>query len=306
MRRRRQTVPVSSNLRPVSNQHTVTKRILKEYADSHGKLAVFDRTAGTRQLRSPGAGIFTTQFDLFDSRGAEERWNIFENRFPAALSRVRLRTALTDDRTVATLKDLIALHWARSTSIRVTQERIYAKVIEEHKRRLVKTRPDLLERALRNDVGLTAASHAELNWLSDKLHDRVATENTAMWNSQRDAVNFAAARSYIDKFAVQVGYAEGRDFLISDCPVLTTTQGVKGTGPHQGIGIKSANRIAMPIAPDLLLALGPEPAIHEMTNEVVDRYNQWQWEACVSWIAARPGGAADTTLVLAERLAAQS
>ncbi len=102
------------NIRPARGQHTVTERLLKGFAGRDGRLAVFDRAYGERRLRSPGAGIFTTDFDSWDSRGAEDRWNLFETRFPSALAQVESRADLSDSATVSTLKDMLALHWLRS------------------------------------------------------------------------------------------------------------------------------------------------------------------------------------------------
>lgn len=170
---------MSTNLRPAGKQHTVTKRLLKEFSDDQGRLAVYDRDRG-RQLRTPGAGIFTARFDTFDSRGTEDTWNRLETRFPAALSRVRTRTALQDASTVSTLKDILALHWARSPAIMEARERITNQVIEESKRLMLLRQPAMLAQGLRQAVGLVPASEAELVWFNDVTHDRVAEQPSQM------------------------------------------------------------------------------------------------------------------------------
>jgi hypothetical protein len=292
---------MATNLRPADKQHTVTKRLLKEFSDSQGQLAVYERGHRTRQLRTPGAGIFTAQFDAFDSRGAEALWNQLETRFPRALSRVEARSALQDTTTVSTVKDILALHWARSRAIMEAREPITDQVIEDSKRHMLITRPDLLARGLKEEVGLVPASQADLAWINDVVHDRVVKQNRVKWHSDRNIENFRSARVYFDTLDVQVGYANGRDLVIGDCPVITTRHDRPGTGPHQGIALKEADHIAMPIMPGVVLGLGPETAILDLPDDVVDTYNDWQWKGHHTWIAAQPGGSGDLWLKEASR-----
>lgn len=293
------------NIRPVRRQHTVTKSLLKQFADRQGKLAVYERRVGKRHLRSAGAGVFTMEFDTYDSRFAEDRWNVLENQFPKAFQAARNRSALQDAKIVATLKDMIALHWARSIAIMVARERMFGDLVEKHKRDMLTNRPDLVARALKAEVGIVATTSSALDWMNDRVYERSVRENLARWNSGHDRDNFEAARRRAEKFEVQIGYARERDLVIGDCPVITTHEGHAGTGPHQGVAFGDADHIAMPISPSMVIALGSSPGIVNLDDAIVDLYNQFQWDGYHSWIAAKPSGPGDLTLQLeAARVAA--
>ncbi len=49
----------------------------------------------------------------------------------------------------------------------------------------------------------------------------------------------------------------------------------------------------MPIAPNMIIALGPEPAIVTLTGNVVLRNNEMHIKTFVRWIGCRPGGLSD-------------
>jgi hypothetical protein len=293
---------VPASLRPAHGQHTVTKRILKEFTNPQGQLAVYEREHGRRQIRTPGAGVFMTQFDRYDSRGAEERWNLFEKNFPAMLRAVRARTALDDPAIVSTIKDLLAVHWTRSRGIMAARAVMTERLVDESKQRMLTTRPDLLAQGLREETGLLPASGSALEWINDRAHSRVVRDNEAKWHSDRDPINFAAARSHFERFQVQVGFSTGRDFIISDSPVITTRQDRPGAGPHQGVAIQEADHVAMPMAPHIVVGLGPDAMIIDVPDDVVALYNTWQWRAYDTWIAAKPAGTGDVTLRSADAL----
>lgn len=69
-----------------------------------------------------------------------------------------------------------------------------------------------------------------------------------------------------------------------------------GTGPHQGVALREAHYIAMPIMPGALLSVGPVAAIVDMSDDVVNTYNNWQWSGHRTWVAAKPGTSGDLWL----------
>ena len=291
----------SVNIRPVRNQHTVTKSVLKGFAGPSGTLAVYNAEHRVRQLKSPGAGIFTTRFDTYDSRGAEERWNGLETNFPPALVKVRARTALGDPATVSALKDLLALHWSRSRAIMISRDDAARTVLTESMRDIW-THPGVLRKALRDKTGLEAAGWSELEWINATVHDQVFTANAPLWHSRKDVDNYNQARAHFEKSNLVLGFTDTRDLVICDSPVITTRKGMAGTGPHQGIALFDADHIAMPITPNVMLALGPKAEVVTLSDEIVEEYNRLQWLAHHGWVAARPGGVGDSTIGLRVQL----
>lgn len=289
---------MATNIRPVAGQHTVTARVLKEFADQDGKLAVFDGANRQRRLLSPGAGIFETSFDSYDSRGTEERWNLFETRFPAALQLVHDRTATNEPWAVEVLKDMLALHWTRSRGMTKARDAAAGRFFARHRHTNPDVRPDRLAAAFLQRTGLIASSRSELEWMNDKIIDEFQRHELAKFHSHQNAANFAAARTRFEALDFAIRYSTGKELAIGDCPVITTIDGRAGAGPHQDVGILKAGHIAMPITPHALAVLGVVPSADELLDNDIDRYNAFQWSTFDTWIAARPEGTADERLKL--------
>lgn len=293
---------MAHNIRPARGQHTVTERLLKGFAANDGRLAVFDREYRQRRLRSPGAGIFTTNFDSWGSRGSEDRWNLFEVNFPAALAGVKDRTALSDPATVDTLRDMLALHWLRSRGMVRARGQAVNRTFGRYRLDAPDTRRDFLAEALRQRTGLIATSRSSLEWMADKLIGDVQANDLAKWHSRQNVEYFQAARTRFEQLDLHVHYAATRDLAIGDSPVITTIKGQPGAGPHQDIGVQRADHVAMPITPNVLITLGDNPPNRDLSDDEVDSYNDCQWSTFAVWIAARPGGAADERLKLEAQL----
>lgn len=261
----------------MNRQHTVTKSLLKAFSDTTGNVAVYNAERHLRQLKPPGAGIFTTKFDSYDSRGSEDFWNSFETNFPRAMQKIRQRSALDDPDAVGILKDLMAVHWARSPAIMVARDLAVDAMVEGSKRKMLDEHPGMVSRALRERTGLVVAPRSAMQWIVDTTHERVVDANQAMWHSQRNPVNFKAARDYFETLELQVAYVQSGDLVISDCPVITARNDRPGTGPHQGVALMDADHLVMPLAPDVLLGLGQASAVMNLMDEGVNFYNSLQW-----------------------------
>lgn len=284
---------MTGDIRPVRRQHTVTERILRGFASPRGQLAVFDKAYRQRRLHSPGANLFVTEFDTWDSRGAEARWNLFEDKFPDALERVAQHTALADPRTVETLRDLVALHWLRSRAMMVAREQAATRFFNSYRRSAPDTRAEMLAETMRQTTGLHAASRSALEWTVDRLVAETQDADVPRWHSQWNVDYFAAARVRLGNLEIGIHHTAGRDLAIGDCPVITTITGRGGAGPHQNVGIQKADHIAMPITPDTLLTFGEVRPAMNLTGGDVEQYNDLQWSTYVLWVAARPNGTAD-------------
>lgn len=290
---------MASNIRPARGQHTVTKRILKGFTDETGRVAVFDRAYGQRRLQNPGAGIFTTYFDSWDSRGAEERWNLFEVNFPAALSHVQDRTATLDVKTVGVLKDMVALHWLRSRGMVDARNQAVERTFERYRQNALDMRPDQLAAAYKEQTGLFAASRSELELAMDRIIEDVRKNELGKWHSEQNSQYFEAARTRLEGLGLRLHYATTRDLAIGDSPVVITIDGRLGAGPHQDVGILKADHVAMPIAPNVLVTLGAKSPGPDLTDSEVDFYNDIQWSTFDTWIGACPGGTADERIQVA-------
>jgi hypothetical protein len=274
----------------------VTERVLKEFAAPDGRLAVFDRAYGQRRRFSPGSGIFTTNFDSWDSRGSEERWNLFENSFPQALTRLHSGSAASDVATVETMKDLLAIHWVRSNGMIAAREQAASRTFGRYQHTAPIERRNFLAEAFRQETGLVPATQSALEWMAERLVENVQSSEVPRWHSEQNLEYFQAARARFATLDLHIHRTASRDLVIGDSPVLTTVQGRIGAGPHQDIGILQADHVAMPVAPNILITLGNSSPNLALSDDEVDYYNNLQWETFQVWIAAKPDGTADERL----------
>lgn len=238
-------------------------------------------------------------FDSWDSRGAEERWNLFEVNFPAALSRVQDRTTTLDVKTVGVLKDMVALHWLRSRGIVEARHQAVERTFARYRKNASTMRPDLLAAAYKQQTGLVAASWSELELAVDRIIEDVRKNELGKWHSEQNSHYFEAARTRLEGLGLRVHYAATRDLAIGDSPVVITIDGRLGAGPHQDVGILKADHVAMPIAPNVLVTLGAKSPGLDLTDPEVDFYNDLQWSTFDTWIGACPGGTADERVQVA-------
>lgn len=281
---------MSAIIRVPRRQHTVSQVVLRKFA-RHGQLTVFDRDKSVVCCKGPRGAFFVEDFERLRPVDAEERWGSIESSMPRIYSLIRARTVLHNEAAVATLIDLMAVHWVRSPAIRLAHEQVAAAVIEDSFRKYESQAP-VLSRAYTQRTGLIASSAGELEWTNAELH-KIAPEVREKWWSDRAEVNFEQAREIFRRSHLQIGYALAGDFLIGDAPVITRKDDHDGLGPHQGVAIGDASEICMPIDPEVIIGLGPEPAMLDLDREAVERYNGLQIRTFQRWLGSRPEGPSD-------------
>ena len=281
-------------IRQPKRQHLVSQVVLRQFA-RRGVLTLYD---GARQIfitKGPRAGFYMS-FDQHDPVGAEELWKKTEDRIPKMYAALEARTASGDPGVEALVRDVLALHWARSGAMREAHERVMEQVMRRSIEDVARD-PDLLAREMLRSKGLIATSSAALDWFNEDIHNRVVAQNRDKWLSDRNAHHLAEAQRIMRPWSVQIGYAPaGSDLIISDAPVVTVKSGHDGVGPHQGVALGDASEICMPLTPTVLVALGPEPRMLDLTPESVDRYNDLQIRARIRWLGCRPSGSSDKAL----------
>lgn len=277
-------------LTPPRKQHTVSRVVLRRFA-SNNRISVFDRESDAVYSKGPG-GIFHTYLDKHDPWSAEERWGEIESHVPRVYKLIDERRLLDDAEAVDVLRDLLAMHWVRSPSVRVKSELIRQQVVDARVDHL-SNETALLALGLRQQTGLVPGSDADLQWFNRRTHEQ------AMGNLQEESYSdslrslFMRAREMLGTRAVQIGYSRGLDFAIGDVPVVTMQKGHLGVGPHQGVALGDAGLILMPIDPHVVIALGSEPAEMDMNDDAVSTYNELQARGFIRWLGCRPAGAAD-------------
>jgi hypothetical protein len=276
-------------------QHTVSKVVLRRFL-SHNQLSVFDRKGAVIQSTGLRGAFHYDDFIAHDANEAERRWWEVENKLNRVYKLIDQRRALDDPDAVATLRDLLAVHWARSPATRAVHERIRASVIAQHRAEFAAT-PGLLERLFTTQtLGLLPSGPGALDWINDRLHT-LPEAVTERFFSERNAAHYQHARNRFAQSAVQIGYATGgAEFFIGDTPVITRKNGGPGLGPHQGVAINESTELVMPISPTVIIGLGTTPLILQIEPEMVEHFNALQVNSFIRWLGCRPGGPADRQL----------
>ena len=217
------------------DQHTVSQVVLRTFRPRGGRsLRVFDRTTGRANLRSPRSTFLTPNFVVHEADAAEMRWGAIESKLPLAYEAIRKGTALDQPRVIGLLKDLLALHWVRSTGTRLVHQRVCDDVIAESKRRYA-NRPDLLDAVFRSRFGLDPAGPESRAMILDQLHSNAPQLFDEQW-SESLARNFRNARDYFESQSVEIVHSPDQDLIIGDVPVITPKAGHAGVAVHQQRG----------------------------------------------------------------------
>lgn len=276
--------------RPPREQHTVSKVVLRRFAVNK-KVSVYDRHSDSIYPKGPG-GIFRLHdFDGHEPLEAERRWGAVEQHMTRTYRLIDQRKVLGDPEAVDVLRDLLAVHWVRSASMRVMQDRVFQQVLDAHRGDWAR-RPDLLSAAYTQRTGLLPAGPGALAWTNEELH-RISPQVRAEIYSRRNAMHYGWARQKFATGEVQIAYAKEGDFVIGDAPVITAKTDFEGLGPHQGVALNEASVIIMPISPGILIGLGTKPMYLDIDQPAVETYNQMQVRSFIRWLGARPGGPSD-------------
>ena len=281
-------------VRPANRQHTVSQVVLRRFA-LRGVLTIYDSEQRIFIRKGPRAA-FHMPFDRHDAVGSEERWGEIEDQIPQMYSLLKAPSPEEDPRFQSVVRDVLALHWARSAAMKAAHERVTEQVMRRSIENFARY-PELLDREMLKSTGLYATSAEALDWFNEEVHRRAVAQNSEEWWSERNALHFAAAKEMMGKWSVQIGYAPmGSELIISDAPVVTVKSRHNGLGPHQGVALGDASEICMPLGPDVMVALGAEPKSVHLTPDVVDRYNDLQVRARVRWLGCRPLGPGEAVL----------
>src|SRR5665811_2265429 len=100
-------------------QHTVTKAILRRFVDRKSKrLEEFQFDSGRHELRKPKEVGFILNFIEHDAQRYEDRWKESEDKIDLIYKAFSKGTLHNDHEAIEAAKNLIALHAARSRTMR--------------------------------------------------------------------------------------------------------------------------------------------------------------------------------------------
>ncbi len=275
----------------VHDQHVITKLLMKRFASADNKIesiSVVHPLAKSRLLGPKAAGK-VVDFVPFASASMEKVWSEVEQRLPQALALCD-RDALYDDpAAVATIRDAIALHLARSRQTRLVHVQGYRLTRAAFRA----STPDSLLDALflsRHGLHVPPGYSAMREMAFDELvQDTDENFSSGALLRARIQMIFEDVQAWFAKphREIEIIKAAEGSFLIGDVPALTLGRngeiGVLGGAP-----IGDAYTIIMPISPQRVLAIGPKPEVTAVPKARVDQLNRYQVLGAIEHVFAHP------------------
>jgi hypothetical protein len=118
----------------VRDQHVVSQAVLRRFygpASQGDRLLSYNLQYGTARPRSTEAVGKIENFVKIDSAKTEQLWSRTEQNLPAAIDAVRTRRIFQHLEHVATIKDAIALHYARSLDVLDSADQIWKQGLDQ-------------------------------------------------------------------------------------------------------------------------------------------------------------------------------
>ncbi|MFF2128713.1 DUF4238 domain-containing protein [Streptomyces olivochromogenes] len=279
----------------VRRQHVISQVLLSQFATP------IRRTAGRHvqphdlhhpqrlpKPRTPRGVGFIEHFVPYASASLEQTWAQVEQHLPEAFAAVSAGTALDDPDMVDRLRDLIALHWARSQHYRDLHQAIFHTFYQERFRRFLNEDQVLLQLAAWEKTGLLITGREGLALHAERVMAPMvnAYESGALLRVRIEA-SFAKIRNLLDGLALQILRPGEGEFLIGDTPAVT----VRRDGPmvSYNMAFGDCHTIVLPISPAYVLSIGPEPAYLSVPRAQVDELNTLQIRAARRYVYTRPG-----------------
>jgi hypothetical protein len=297
------TPPPTGNAQQVPHkQHLISQALLRAWVDpATGQLSCYDVRYRKSSARTTAQVGYVADFIKDDAAAiaAEQRWAEIENEIPGTLGAVLAGEGLVTDEVGASIRRMIALHWARSETALGADELMRDQAIAATKRRMVEElRPQMAVDFYRErkiyPVGDGALQyHAEHSLNLDEAQlDRMFAE--------RVHENYDQALALLQPHAIEIIEApEGSEFVLSDIVSLTLSKDKAYGGPLRGIRWDEATTIMLPLGPHHLATMGPKPIRTTLEPGQVEQTNRAQVWSSVKRVMYRPNPDMDAWIAAA-------
>jgi hypothetical protein len=272
------------NAPKINDQHLVSQALLREFCTTtpNGpRMGHYSTEYGSRPDVSPHSVAKLDGFVKIDSKRTEEVWGRVETNLPAAISAAHAGNLFSHPEHEATIKDALALHYARSFDVKEHYDALWYAFLAA-KTTALRNDPELLDQLHRLKTGSsttpTAAEQEAI--IGEFLAGTANLVNSGVMFRYRVVYYFKAASALVANAGLELLRAPtGSEFLIGDVPVITTDRSGHRRGIEAGVPIGSAKVVAMPLSPTLLVSLAKTDSDQVLPAEYVERLNTWQIEA---------------------------
>ena len=286
----------------VRRQHFISQGVLRRYVENvppHGRvLAKFDITAGQTELTGTNGVGYVDHFVPVDSQTTEALWQEVETHLTQAINAALNGTALTSPAHLTTLRRAVALHFARNPQTLTTHNQNFTDTLQDQIQQLANT--SLAANAFYRDHGILPAGPEGLRMGAEAILERL-TQLRKDGGLFRLSVQrlFEMVRDRFDLRGIQIltPASATKEFLLGDTPALTLDRATGAVGLAQGVTADQADEIFMPLAPRLLVTVGPPDGARPIPDGEVDQYNRWQTRAAQDYLIHRPAASFTTSII---------
>jgi len=272
-------------------QHLVSRVVLRQWANwKNGPIGGLDMRSleqRTDQVEK-FAGLDDPGLNAPDA--TEKIWSDeVEVRLPHAFARLKAGELLSDRAAMTTVKNCIALHWARGFVLtELTQQIIPLKVEEITASLTEQFSPQQIMSAL-TGVSLVSPDMSAL------LKQRISADFTKKLENERFmdeqfVVQYVKCKELISSHSLEIWHSNTDDFLIGDAPVVSYNKEDDKVGVLSGVSWDKADAIFMPLGPHHVVALAKTNTEREASPANVEQFNAMQVRGALREVFFRPDG----------------
>jgi hypothetical protein len=280
----------------VEDQHVVSQVILRRFvgadAKSKGLLYPFRLRYPNARHRLLGPGVCGKIKNLvvYASASAERLWKETEDKLPDALASVDDGTLLGSSEHMTTIKDAIALHYARSEATRMVHTRVFIQAAAASRNRWLTDWRPRLEQEFYKAKGFYAVGDQALGrFLDEMMQPTLDIAASGKLFRTRIEDIYLKARVFIESYGLEVLSSGSSEFLIGDVPALTIPREGTGLGSLGGTALGDARTVIMPLGPRHLVALARASVSAVLTADQVATANSYQVRGALEYVYLRPG-----------------
>jgi hypothetical protein len=286
----------------VRRQHFISQGVLRKYVENvppRGEvLAKFDLASSRTRLTGTNGVGYVDHFVPVDSQATEALWKEVEDHLTDAINAALAGTVLTSPAHLTTLRRAVALHFARNPQTLTIHNQNFTDTVQDQIEKLAKT--PLAADAFYRDHGIVPADSEGLRMGAEAILERLTQlhKDGGLFRLSVQRL-FEMVRDRFDLKGIQIltPASATKEFLLGDTPALTLDRTTGAVGLAQGVTPDHADEIFMPLAPRLLVTLGPPDGTRSIPDDEVDQYSQWQARAAQDYLIHRPAASFPASII---------
>ena len=287
-------------------QHLVSRVLLRRWSNhQRGPIAALDLDTLAERIDKVEDLGCVGDLVAVGAEHAERRWQDVERRLPHAFSQLDAGRLFNDPRAAATIRDAIALHYARGVALASMMRRMQAlsanRVADGV---LAHVDPARLLHAL---TALVVPDAAAVSLARDRIHAEFHGHLERQGFLGRQFLeHFDIARSKVAEYSLEVCTAVDHEFVIADVPVIAYDKDADAVGILQGVPWGNADAILMALGPRQVVALSRDNRDVPTPTSMAIAINSLQVRGAYKEVFFRPGSGLGATIASAIRASRQT